>query len=364
MRGTARDGRRSAAPRFRMARWRVGGSSRAVAADGLTQPTHRRPSIADVVGRTPLLRLRALSDATGCEILGKAEFLNPGGSVKDRTALGLIAAAEASGALRPGGTIVEASAGNTGIGLTLHGIARGYRSIVVIPDTISAEKIAYLRALGADVRTVRPAPYGSPGNFQHVARRLAETLPGSWWANQFDNTANRAAHYHTTGPEIWEQTAGRVTTFVAAVGSGGTVAGTGAFLKERDSRIRVVAVDPYGGGVYAWVKHGHMACGEGESIAEGIGQTRITGNLAGAAIDDALRIADAPAVAMLHHLRRTEGIFTGLSAAMNVCAAEQLAREGGPGQVIVTILCDTGARYVSTLFDPAWLAARGFVVAG
>ena len=260
--------------------------------------------------------------------------------------------------LRPGGTIVEASAGNTGIGLTLHGLARGYRSIVVIPENICADKISYLRALGADVRTVPCAPYSSPENFQHVARRLAEATPGGWWANQFDNTANRDAHYRTTGPEIWEQTAGRVSTFVAAVGSGGTIAGTGAFLKERDRRIRVVAVDPHGGAIWSWVKHGHLETA-GDSIAEGIGQTRITDNLAGAAIDDAVRIDDASAVAMLHDLLRSEGIFTGLSAAMNVCAAERLARAGGPGQVIVTVLCDTGARYASTLFNPAWLAARG-----
>lgn len=318
------------------------------------------PGIALAVGRTPLVRLRCLSEQTGCEILAKAEFLNPGGSVKDRAALGLIAAAEASGALRPGGTIVEASAGNTGIGLTLHGLARGYRSIVVIPESICADKIAYLRAIGAEVRTVPCAPYASPENFQHVARRLAEATPGAWWANQFDNTANRDAHYRTTGPEIWEQTMGRVTTFVAAVGSGGTIAGTGAFLKERDPRIRVVAVDPHGGAIWSWVKHGQLRDAGGDSIAEGIGQTRVTGNLAGAVIDDARRIDDASAVAMLHDLLRTEGIFTGLSAAMNVCAAEQLAREGGPGQVIVTVLCDTGARYVSTLFNPAWLRARGF----
>ena len=318
--------------------------------------------ISGAVGRTPLLRLRRLSDATGCEILAKAEYLNPGGSVKDRAALGLIAAAERPGAQRPGGTIVEASAGNTGIGLTMHGRARGYRSIVVIPANICADKIAFLRALGAEVREVPPAHYSSPENFQHVARRLAESLPGAWWANQFDNTANRDAHHSTTGPEIWEQTGGRVTTFVSAVGSGGTIAGTGAFLKERDPRIRVVAADPHGGAIWSWVRHGHTGSVEGDSIAEGIGQTRVTGNLAGAVIDDALRIGDAPAVAMLHELLRSEGIFTGLSAAMNVCAAAQLARDGGPGQVIVTILCDTGARYVSTLFHPAWLAARGLPV--
>jgi len=318
--------------------------------------------IAAAVGRTPLVRLRRLSEATGCEILAKAEYLNPGGSVKDRAALGLILDAERRGALAPGGTIVEASAGNTGIGLTLHGQARGYRSIVVVPENICADKIAYLRALGADVRTVPPAPYSSPENFQHVARRLADAMPGSWWANQFDNTANRDAHYRTTGPEIWEQTGGRIDAFVAAVGSGGTIAGTGAYLRERDARIRVVAVDPHGGAIWSWVRHGHLGAVEGDSIAEGIGQTRVTGNLAGAVIDDALRIADAPAVVMMHDLLRHEGLFTGLSAAMNACAAEQLAREGGPGQVIVTILCDTGARYVSTLHNPAWLAARGLTV--
>ena len=324
-----------------------------------TPPPSDPPGIALAVGRTPLLRLRHLSEQTGCEILAKAEFLNPGGSVKDRAALGLIAAAEASGALRPGGTIVEASAGNTGIGLTLHGRARGYRSIVVIPESICADKIAYLRALGAEVRTVPCVPYGSPDNFQHVARRLAEAMPGAWWANQFDNTANRDAHYRGTGPEIWEQTQGRITTFVAAVGSGGTLAGTGAFLKQRNPRVRVVAVDPRGGGVFGWVRGGAMAPSEGDSIAEGIGQTRVTGNLHGASIDDARRVDDGAAVEMLHELLATEGLFTGLSAAMNVCAAVDLAREGGPGQVIVTVLCDTGARYLSTLHNPAWLRAHG-----
>ncbi|MBE2213029.1 MAG: cysteine synthase A [Opitutaceae bacterium] len=312
--------------------------------------------ICGAVGRTPMIRLRHLSEATGCEILGKAEFLNPGGSVKDRAALGMIVDAERSGRLVAGGTIVEGTAGNTGIGLALLGLARGYKARIVVPETVSIEKITLLRALGVDVRTVPQVPYSNPGNYQHVARKLAEEEPGAWWANQFDNTANREAHFRTTGPEIWEQTQGRLSAFVAAIGSGGTIAGVGRYLKERDRSVRVVCADPHGAAMWSWIKHGHTRFTEGDSVAEGIGQNRVTRNLADAPIDDAVRVGDRVAVEMLYHLLRREGLSVGLSAAINVCAAVKVARESGRGGTVVTVLCDGGARYASTLFNPDWLA--------
>ncbi len=310
------------------------------------------------VGKTPLIRLRRLSELTGCDILGKAEFMNPGGSVKDRAALGIIQDAEARGLLRPGDTIVEGTAGNTGIGLTVIGQARGYRSVIVIPETQSREKIDLLRALGADVLTVPEKPYSSPDNYNHVARRLAQEK-GWFWANQFDNTANRLAHYRTTGPEIWEQTAGEVTAFVSAVGTGGTLAGTALCLKERKPRIVIGCADPYGAAMWSWFTNGNTDTNDGDSVAEGIGQSRVTKNLEGLSVDRAWRIPDQDALTILYHLRRHEGLFLGLSSGINVAGALRLARELGPGQIIATMLCDSGARYQSRLFNPEWLAANG-----
>jgi len=308
------------------------------------------------IGRTPLIRLHHLSAATGSEILGKAEFMNPGGSVKDRAALALIEDAERSGALRPGGTIVEGTAGNTGIGLALIGNARGYRSLFIVPDNFSHEKTDLLKTLGAEVRRVPPKPYRDPDNFQHIARRTAESIPGGWWANQFDNLANQEGHYRSTGPEIWEQTAGRITAFVTSIGSGGTLAGVSRFLKERNPAVRTVCADPLGAAMWSWFRHGHTDFDDGDSHAEGIGQGRVTKNVAAARVDDAYRIPDPVAVEFAYHLLRDEGLYLGLSSAINVAGAVKLAREHGPGQVIVTLLCDGGARYASKLYDPAWLA--------
>jgi cysteine synthase A len=308
------------------------------------------------IGRTPLIRLRCLSEATGCEILGKAEFQNPGGSIKDRAALSLIEDAERSGALQPGGTIVEGTAGNTGIGLALVGHAKGYRSLFIVPDSIGHEKTDLLKSFGVEVRRVPVKPYSDPENYQHVARRTAAGIPGGWWANQFDNEANFASHYRSTGPEIWAQTEGRVTAFVAAIGSGGTMGGVSRFLKERNPAIRTVVADPMGAAMWSWFKHGHTEINDGNSFSEGIGQTRVTKNVAAAMVDDSYRIGDPLAVEFVYHLLRKEGLYLGFSAAINVAAAVKLARERGPGQVIVTILCDGGSRYASKLYNPAWLA--------
>ncbi|MBV9272752.1 MAG: cysteine synthase A [Verrucomicrobia bacterium] len=311
------------------------------------------------IGRTPLIRLHKLSEATGCEIWGKAEFLNPGGSVKDRAALGIVLDAEASGALQPGGTIVEGTAGNTGIGLALVGNARGYHTVIVIPETQSKEKIEGLRAMGAEVRTVPEKPYKDPDNYIRVSQRVAEQIPNGFWANQFDNVANRLAHYESTGPEIWEQTLGRLTGFVASVGTGGTLAGIALYLKEQNPDVKVIAADPYGAAIWSWVKLGHTDIHDGDSVAEGIGQGRVTKNLEGVKIDDAYRIPDDLAMEMLYHLLHAEGLFLSLSSAINVCGAAKLAKEGGPGQVIATILCDSGSRYVSRLYNPHWLQEKG-----
>lgn len=306
------------------------------------------------IGRTPLLRLRRLSELTGCEILGKAEFMNPGGSVKDRAALGIIEEAEGRGLLKPGATIVEGTAGNTGIGLTVVGQAKGYHTVIVIPETQSVEKINLLRTLGAKVITVPEKPYSDPGNYNHQARRLAEEN-GWFWANQFDNVANRDAHFKTTGPEIWEQTRGTVTAFVASVGTGGTLAGTSLFLKQQNPKVKTICADPYGAAMYSWFKLGNLDTKDGDSVAEGIGQTRVTENLKAIQLDGAYRIPDQEALSIVYQLMREEGIFVGLSSGINVAGALRLAREGGPGQVIVTILCDSGIRYMSKLFNPEWL---------
>ena len=311
------------------------------------------------VGNTPLIRLRRLSELTGCEILGKAEFMNPGGSVKDRAALGIIEDAETRGLLQPGGTIVEGTAGNTGIGLTIIGHARGYRSVTVIPGTQSREKIDLLRALGAEVVIVPEKPYSNPDNYNHVARRLGDEK-GWFWANQFDNTANRLAHYRTTGPEIWQQTAGKVTAFVSAVGTGGTLGGTARYLKERNAQIVIGCADPYGAAMWSWFTNGNTNTNDGDSFAEGIGQSRVTKNLEGLVVDCAWRIPDQDALTILYQLLREEGLFLGLSSGINIAGAVRLALERGPGQVIATILCDSGAKYQSRLFNPEWLAANGF----
>jgi len=314
------------------------------------------------IGRTPLIRLRAASEATGCEVLGKAEFLNPGGSVKDRAALYIILDAERRGLLRPGGVIVEGTAGNTGIGLALVGNARGYRTVIVIPETQSREKKEMLRLCGAQLREVPALPYSNPENYVHVSERLASELGatephGVLWANQWDNTANREGHYRSTGPEVWEQTGGAVDGFVCAIGTGGTLAGVGMFLKERRRDIRIAAADPMGAAMYHWIRHGELKT-EGASITEGIGLGRVTKNIEGAPIDDAYQIPDAKALPILFELLRHEGLCLGGSSAINVAGAIRLARDLGPGHTVVTILADSGTRYQSTLWNPAFLLAK------
>ena len=312
----------------------------------------------EAVGHTPLIRLRALSDLTGCEILGKAEFMNPGGSVKDRAALGILMEAEASGELRPGGTVVEGTAGNTGIGLAHLCNARGYRALIVIPETQSAEKIGLLRSLGAEVRTVPAVPYADPNNYVRLSGRIAAEIPGAVWANQFDNLANRRAHYNSTAPEIWEQCDGRIDAWVAATGTGGTYAGVALFLKERREAVRCVLADPAGSALYSWATSGELRA-EGSSITEGIGNSRVTANLADAPIDDAVRIDDQEALGTIYQMLWKEGLFMGGSVGINVAAAVETARRLGPGHRIVTVLCDGGDRYRSRLYDRDWLAGRG-----
>jgi len=309
------------------------------------------------VGGTPLIRLRRLSELTGCEILAKAEFMNPGGSVKDRAAHNIITEAEASGELKPGRIIVEGTAGNTGIGLTTIGASRGYQAVIVIPETQAPEKIQLLRTLGAKVITVPEKPFSDPGNYNRQAERLAQEN-GWFWANQFNNLANRAAHYKTTGPEIWEQTDGEITGFVSAVGTGGTLAGTTDFLKELNSKILCVCADPYGAAMWSWFKHGNLDTKDGDSYAEGIGSVRVTKIVEGISIDDAYRIPDQHALTIIHHLLREEGLFVGLSSGINLAGAVRLARDRGPGQIIATLLCDSGVRYMSKIFNREWLAAH------
>jgi len=321
-----------------------------------------RHGFIDTIGNTPLIRLARASDATGCEILGKAEFLNPGGSVKDRAALAIIEEAVASGRLKPGGTIVEGTAGNTGIGLALVGNALGYRTVIVMPDTQSQEKKDFLRLVGADLRLVPAAPYKEPGNYVHVSERLAAEL-GAVWANQFDNLANREGHRRTTGAEIWQQTAGRIDGFTCAAGTGGTIAGVALALKARNPAIRVMLADPMGSAFYNHYTRGELVA-EGSSITEGIGNSRITANLAGAPIDGALRVTDAEALPVVFDLVEHEGLVLGGSSGINVAGAIQLARALGPGHTIVTILCDGGARYQSKLFNPDFLRSKGLPVPG
>jgi len=317
----------------------------------------------DTVGNTPLIKLEAVSAETGCEIYGKAEFLNPGGSVKDRAALGIIEDAERKGLLKPGGVIVEGTAGNTGIGLALVGNARGYKSVIVVPETQSQEKLDMLRLCGADLRLVPAVPYKDPNNYVKVSGRLAEEIArenpnGAIWANQFDNIANRQAHFDTTGPEIWEQTDGKVDGFICAVGTGGTLAGVGMFLKEQNKDVQIGIADPMGAALFNYYKHGELKS-EGDSITEGIGQGRITANLEDAPVDHAFQVPDAEALPYIFDLLEHEGLVLGGSSGINVAGAVNLAKEMGPGHTIVTVLCDYGTRYQSKLFNPAFLREKG-----
>ena len=316
------------------------------------------PDTLALIGNTPLVRLKGPSDATGCDIYGKCEFLNPGASVKDRAALAIVEDAEERGVLKPGGTIVEGTAGNTGIGLALVGNAKGYKTIIVMPETQSREKMDTLRALGADLVLVAAAPYSSPCHFVHTSRRIADETPNAIWANQFDNIANRRAHIRWTAEEIWTQMDGRIDGFTCAVGTGGTLAGVGLGLKAKDSNVTIALTDPHGAAL-----HSYYACGElkaeGSSVAEGIGQGRITANLEGAPIDAQFRISDAEGLELVEALLNEEGLCLGLSSGINVAGAMALARQLGPGKRIVTVLCDTGFRYLSTLYNPEWLAAKG-----
>jgi cysteine synthase A len=328
--------------------------------DAMTQLYHGtrwQEDLAASIGQTPLIRLRRASDATGCNILGKAEFMNPGGSVKDRAGLFIITDAERCGVLKAGGTIVEGTAGNTGIGLTLVGNARGYRCVIVMPETQSKEKIDFLRMIGADLRLVPAKPYRDPGNYVHVSRRMAEET-GAVWANQFDNLANREGHRISTGPEIWEQTDGKVDAFTCACGTGGTLAGVGMALKARNPEVRIVLADCEGSGLYGWVKANDLTI-SGSSITEGIGNSRVTANLEGAPIDDAERIPDAEALRHIFEVLIHEGLSVGTSSGINIAAAVRVAQRLGPGHTVVTILADSGARYQSKLFNPAFLHSKG-----
>ncbi|MFP4119881.1 cysteine synthase A [Coleofasciculus sp.] len=312
------------------------------------------------VGNTPLIRLNSFSEETGCEILGKAEFLNPGGSVKDRAALYIIQDAEDKGLLKPGGTVVEGTAGNTGIGLAHICNAKGYKCLIIIPETQSQEKMDALRTLGAEVRPVPAVPYKDPNNYVKLSGRTAEEMENAIWANQFDNLANRQAHYETTGPEIWQQTDGKVDAWVAATGTGGTFAGVSMFLKEKNPQIKSIVADPMGSGLYSYVKTGEINT-EGNSITEGIGNSRITANMQGVPIDDAIQIDDKEAVRVIYQLLEKDGLFMGGSVGINVGAAVALAKEMGPGHTIVTVLCDSGSRYQSRLYNREWLAQKGLL---
>src|SRR6201997_1200035 len=315
------------------------------------------------IGNTPLIRLRAVSEETGCEILGKAEFMNPGGSVKDRAARAIIAAAERRGQLRPGGTVVEGTAGNTGIGLAHVCNARGYRCVIVMPDNQAPEKYKLLEMLGAEVHKVPTVPYSNPNQYQKVAQRLAASLPNAIWSNQFDNTANRDTHVRTTGPEIWEQTNGRIDAFVASTGPGGTFAGVAQYLKLRRRSVRCVLADPPGSSLYEYVRSGTLKATGTGSITEGIGIGRVTKNLEGAPIDEAVHVEDTDTVRYVYRLLQEEGLFLGSTSGINVAAAVCVARSLGPGHTIVTVLCDGGAKYQSRLFNREWLEEKGLSAA-
>lgn len=315
-------------------------------------------STLDLIGNTPLVLLKGPSAETGCEIYGKCEFANPGASVKDRAALFIVRDAEAQGLLKTGGTIVEGTAGNTGIGLALVGNALGYRTIIVMPETQSQEKKDTLRALGAQLVLVPAAPFSNPGHFVHTSRRIAEETENAVWANQFDNIANRKAHIETTAEEIWAQMDGRIDGFTCAAGTGGTIAGVGLGLKAKDEAVTIALSDPHGAALYNFYAHGELRA-EGNSVAEGIGQGRITANLEGAPIDTQFRISDEDGLVWVRRLLAEEGLCLGLSSGINVAGAVELARQLGPGKRIATILCDTGFRYLSTLYNPQWMQAKG-----
>lgn len=310
------------------------------------------------VGDTPLIRIPSLSEATGCDILAKAEHLNPGGSVKDRAAKAIVEQAERDGQLRPGGAIVEGTAGNTGIGLALMALARGYRCVIVMPSNQSQEKIDLLRSLRAEVELVAPAPFKDPNNYYHVARRRAEEIEGAFWANQFENTANADTHYATTGPEIWRQTDGRIDGFICAAGTGGTLGGVTSYLKERSADIATYLVDPMGSGLFSYVHTGEIQS-QGSSITEGIGIMRITANFARAQLDGAFQGTDREVVEMVHYVLERDAMFVGSSSGLNLVGAVRLARELGRGKTIVTLICDGGGRYQSRLFNPRWLEDNG-----
>ena len=318
-----------------------------------------RNGFAASVGNTPLIRLAGLSDATGCEILGKAEFLNPGGSVKDRAALWMVQEHEKSGALQPGGIVVEGTAGNTGIGLVHVCNARGYSSVIYMPDNQSPEKIELLTTLGAEVRIVPTVPYKNDMNYQKQAGRFAATLPNAVWTNQFDNVANRLAHYESTAPEIWKQTDGTVDAFVASTGTGGTLAGVSRYLKEQNPNVQIVLADPMGSALYSWVKTGQPKMSKGPSITEGIGNSRVTDNLIDTEIDDAVQVTDQEMVSMVYRQMAQEGWFFGSSTGINLCAAMKVAEKMGSGHTIVTILADTGSKYQSRLFNAEFLREKG-----
>lgn len=323
-----------------------------VASDPRSGPTG---PVWDLVGQTPLIRIESLSRLTGCEIYGKAEFLNPGGSVKDRAAKGIILDAEKRGLLKPGGVIVEGTAGNTGIGLATLAAQRGYKTIIVMPDNQAKEKYEILEMLGADVRKVKPVPFADPNHFYHTARAIAENIPGSFWANQFENPANGDFHYQTTAIEIWRQTDGAIDIFTCAVGTSGTMSGVSRFLKEKKPSVRTVLADPYGSGMYSLIHSGKIVS-EGGSVAEGIGIMRVTANFSNALIDEALRISDQRMIDMVYHLAEHDGIVVGTSSGINMAAAYQLGLgNAGSGKTIVTMLCDHGTRYSSRLLNPEWL---------
>ncbi|MEE3330424.1 MAG: cysteine synthase A [Myxococcota bacterium] len=328
-----------------------------------------RDGFSESVGNTPLIKLRKLSEQTGCTILGKAEFLNPGGSVKDRAGLYMILDAEERGELKPGGVVVEGTAGNTGIGLALAGNARGYRTVILMPDTQSQEKKDMLRLCGAEVHEVPAVPFKNPNHYVHQAERMAEELAktesnGVIYANQWDNLANRGAHIKTTGPEIWEQTDGTVDGFVCAIGTGGTLSGVGQFLKEQNPDVKIGLADPKGACMYEYFKNGEVKATEGGSISEGIGQGRITGNVDGAPIDFPYSIPDSEALPLVFDVLKEEGLCLGSSTAINLAGARRLAEDLGPGHTIVTVLCDGGQRYQSKLFNPDFLKEKGLPAPG
>jgi cysteine synthase A len=326
----------------------------------MTAPAPKRSTL-DLIGNTPLVLLKGPSEAAGCEIWGKCEFANPGASVKDRAALWIVRDAEARGALKPGGMIVEGTAGNTGIGIALVANALGYKTVIVMPDNQSKEKMDTLRALKAELVLVPPTKFSNPGHFVHTSRRLAEETEGAVWANQFDNIVNRKAHIESTAPELWQQLAGRIDGFTCAAGTGGTIAGVGMGLKEFDENVQIALTDPHGAALYSYFAEGELKA-EGSSVAEGIGQGRITANLEGAPIDTQFRISDEEGIEWVARLLAEEGLCLGLSSGINVAGAVALGKKLGKGARVATILCDTGFRYLSTLYNPAWLEEKGLPV--